>query len=1053
MTVLSIMVVTYLLTMRHQRLSAQHYRSKTVARQVLDTALVRAMQYADRAMLASNYVSQSSTPLDPAKQRLRRVYPVGTWYSRDYQPDPENPITDQVDYQTQDILTVPVIEEAGATSFATNALTVNLLTEEVRRLLPPALTNRLGATDDRLRSGWVDLGTDSRISFAVVNCSGFIDAHTYDFDNQILRPATQSYARAYYNEQDLLNDRGGDLAGSAEDRELLAHLATFSYDPGPSAIPSERHGASASSRLGYRDFAITNKFNLNALTNYFDADSPPDCARLHAGQTFETKWLSVVSNALDDIQRDRDGVVLGDAGKVAWNIAAYMSPSRVPQISYPGIALGSRADYGIEAVPLVNEVALFNCVDNAGNADGMFEEAIEKIRADLLAQFQTGEIELAPIVVSNVYAATAELWYPFVPRPITDPDRPDESMRVYLGVYTNKGDVTTTTNSQWTAGDLAGWYDLDNPPVAELQARLMHDRYERMPDRFTNSVFWLIMGTNELVATHIQQLGPLDPTNLLTFATGLAVGFVGEFTDPGTGVIAPDNEYIEILDAYAPPPTNLPPDQLNLYYAMASNYIPPLVTWLTSRVDDVDFYDDRFSREVQSIIQQVFPAEKVQVGPFGDMWTPEDSGGQPLRDGDFNAQGFFAVTNNRDLAYFPLLVPPDTQAGETLYRVAFQPLGLNAACKTWVRPLVAVKEPGGFGLEENDTYEAADEALLTEESGGKGETVISVLEWPPQQTGPADETSRRLWSLSVADPRNNAGGTADADQDVWYPATPTFGSVNARPTDALDEGAPVGDEGAGFTDEIPGVAELPFIHADAPLRSVGELGYVTTDLAAKAHNREHRAFDREGRPVVRDTIDFGTAVGASLLDRFTVASTNRPMRGLVQANTPYPSVIRELIEEVPFGWTNLYYLSEHLFRLGEGPGLTEMTENWTNALFKTYDLTWDRDRSGFDGWRCFAEMLPDLATNAARRVQETLSALESDPYYRHDFVEDLLRGLVDKVSFRQNIFVVVIAAQALSPISTAESPVVLSDQRAAVTVLRDAYTGRWMVYNWVWLTE
>ena len=32
----------------------------------------------------------------------------------------------------------------------------------------------------------------------------------------------------------------------------------------------------------------------------------------------------------------------------------------------------------------------------------------------------------------------------------------------------------------------------------------------------------------------------------------------------------------------------------------------------------------------------------------------------------------------------------------------------------------------------------------------------------------------------------------------------------------------------------------------------------------------------------------------------------------------------------------------------------------------------------------------------------------------HDYAEDVVRGLIDKVSFRQNIFVIVVAAQALS---------------------------------------
>jgi hypothetical protein len=457
---------------------------------------------------------------------------------------------------------------------------------------------------------------------------------------------------------------------------------------------------------------------------------------------------------------------------------------------------------------------------------------------------------------------------------------------------------------------------------------------------------------------------------------------------------------------------------------------------LTSRVEEVTWYNGGdYAFGGQSTIQKYLPATKVQVGPFGDMWHPEE----PLKNEDFNEQGFCAITNNEKLVFFPVLQKSEY---ENIFRVAFLPLGNT--CKAWVRPVVALKEPGNFGLEENDGYEAVDEALLIPEKSSEGAETISVLEWPPAETAAATETDTRVLARSVADPRDNGWWKNSEGETLWQTMPPTFGAINTRVADTSESGA---------TDEIPGVAELPFIHADAPLRSIGELGYVTADLAAKKQNRERHTPDRDGKPVVRDTIDFSTAAGASLLDRFTAAPTNSPMRGLIQANTPYPFVIRKLVEDTPYGWTNRTYQTEHIFELGEGSGLEEVVEDWTNTLLRVYDPSWDRERSGFPGWRCFADMLPDLATNATHHAQEALAERDDAPFYRHDYVEDVLRGFVDKVSFRQNIYVVVVAAQALSPASTDTSPIILSDQRAAVTVIRDAYTGRWMIHNWVWLSE
>jgi hypothetical protein len=96
-------------------------------------------------------------------------------------------------------------------------------------------------------------------------------------------------------------------------------------------------------------------------------------------------------------------------------------------------------------------------------------------------------------------------------------------------------------------------------------------------------------------------------------------------------------------------------------------------------------------------------------------------------------------------------------------------------------------------------------------------------------------------------------------------------------------------------------------------------------------------------------------------------------------------------------------------------------------------------------------MLPAISTNELLRASFKPPPPGDAP--AHDWIEDAVRHLPDYVSFRQNIFVIVIAAQTLSPASTPSRPVVLADQRAAVTVIRDAFTGRWTIHDWRWLTE
>jgi hypothetical protein len=101
------------------------------------------------------------------------------------------------------------------------------------------------------------------------------------------------------------------------------------------------------------------------------------------------------------------------------------------------------------------------------------------------------------------------------------------------------------------------------------------------------------------------------------------------------------------------------------------------------------------------------------------------------------------------------------------------------------------------------------------------------------------------------------------------------------------------------------------------------------------------------------------------------------------------------------------------------------------------------------GWRSFADMLPILSTNEFHRSTDVLGSTVK-PTEKHDYTEDVLRGVIDKVSFRQNIFVIVLAAQVVDP-GTGRN--VLAEQRAAVTVIRDAYSGNWVISDWRKLTQ
>lgn len=326
----------------------------------------------------------------------------------------------------------------------------------------------------------------------------------------------------------------------------------------------------------------------------------------------------------------------------------------------------------------------------------------------------------------------------------------------------------------------------------------------------------------------------------------------------------------------------------------------------------------------------------------------------------------------------------------------------------WLRPAVTVRrDMAATETEENmaDSDIIVDEALLTRGD----EYEIPVWGW----------TS--VTNLCIPDPRNNAYA-----RDWRGFSEPWADVVNTA-------------------DLNTGVRELPFIHFNLPFAAIGEIGHVYASYRDQVQADGDGSEDTPQRAY--DTLTFSTRSGAALLDIFTLSPTNAPRRGLVQANTQHPPSVKALLADIRTGWTNT---------LESG---TVEDSGWA-PVFNTPDLTENLADVYLDalasapysmGWRSYADMLPSVSTNKLLTQQSVWSGTDFHPM--HDYTEDILRGLADKVSFRQNIFVIVIAAQTLSPASTDKRPVVLADQRAAVTVIRDAYTGRWAIHSWIWLTE
>ena len=170
-------------------------------------------------------------------------------------------------------------------------------------------------------------------------------------------------------------------------------------------------------------------------------------------------------------------------------------------------------------------------------------------------------------------------------------------------------------------------------------------------------------------------------------------------------------------------------------------------------------------------------------------------------------------------------------------------------------------------------------------------------------------------------------------------------------------------------------------------------------------------------------------------------------------------MVETLFADAEIGWKNLTdNAGTETWRTLDPNDIYTLTNRYINSLSvdnpEVYGKSDPPDplENGSMGWKSLADMLPAIMTNPVKNVTFTLPKDVPDNF-AHDWIEDAVCPLPDRVSFRQNIFVIVIAAQTLSPASTPSRPVVLADQRAAVTVIRDAFTGRWTIHDWRWLTE
>jgi len=216
----------------------------------------------------------------------------------------------------------------------------------------------------------------------------------------------------------------------------------------------------------------------------------------------------------------------------------------------------------------------------------------------------------------------------------------------------------------------------------------------------------------------------------------------------------------------------------------------------------------------------------------------------------------------------------------------------------------------------------------------------------------------------------------------------------------------------------------PWFFPNRPLLHAAELAYLFDDSLSSTN-----LILGIDQPHTARLVDCFAAIPPHLHPGSPPAHSNALTR--INPNTPFHEILPPLLDFFPTDPALLLYRLDN----GELPqpfprdfvSVDPVTNAWMSALEKTNGR----------GWNNHAQFLPALAAEFE---------LENESQRR--LLNDLLVHVAPQISFRQNAFVVIIQAQRLSPKGRP-----LATQRAAFTILRDAFTGKWFVYQTTWLTE
>lgn len=227
---------------------------------------------------------------------------------------------------------------------------------------------------------------------------------------------------------------------------------------------------------------------------------------------------------------------------------------------------------------------------------------------------------------------------------------------------------------------------------------------------------------------------------------------------------------------------------------------------------------------------------------------------------------------------------------------------------------------------------------------------------------------------------------------------------------------------------------LPIFATNGNMENIGELGYIWRSNLDSPSEEPRGTNFYWWRTINLMHFD----EGAALLDWCTVRPTNLPARGLFSINSRQTNAFKAMFNNMQIGYVSGPETNFVMLDSSPGGDLDALVRTIiTNGPYLNFRSMFTSESSDDGGGGPVAKAFRYAATNGHPGAVADI------------FCEDPFRRICELVTFRQNLFTIIMAAQVFG----GDGQSVVGEKRAMATIYRDSYTGRYFIRSFKWLAD